>query len=142
MSREVTGSKPFRFKNTILSLDTTVIDLCAEIFPWAVFRRTKGAVERHVTLDHDGYLPTVLVITDGKHHDGPKAREQTFPPGTILVFDKGDADFAWFADLTAAGIFVVTRLKRNAAYRVIDRRPPRRSTAGSWAIRSVGSGAR
>ena len=52
--REVTGSKPFRFKNPLLSLDLTVIDLCAEMFPWAVFRRTKGAVKLHFTLDHDG----------------------------------------------------------------------------------------
>ena len=76
--REVAGAKPFRFKNKLLSLDATVIDLCAEMFPWAVFRRTKGAVKLHFTLDHDGYLPTFLVITDGKHHEGPVAREQPF----------------------------------------------------------------
>lgn len=122
--REVAGPKPFRFKNKLLSLDATVIDVCAEMFPWAVFRRAKGAVKLHFTLDHDGYLPTFLVITDGKHHEAPVAREQTFPPGTILVFDKGYTDFAWFADLTAAGIFFVTRLKRNADYRVVERRPP------------------
>ena len=75
--REVAGSKPFRFKNKLLSLDATVIDLCAEMFPWAVFRRAKGAVKLHFTLDHDGYLPTFLVITDGKHHEAPLAREQT-----------------------------------------------------------------
>jgi IS4 transposase len=122
--REVAGAKPFRFKNKLLSLDATVIDLCAEMFPWAVFRRTKGAVKLHFTLDHDGYLPTFLVITDGKHHEAPMAREQTFPPGTILVFDKGYTDFAWFADLTSAGIFFVTRLKRNADYTVVERRTP------------------
>ena len=108
LCREVAGAKPFRFKNKLLSLDATVIDLCAEMFPWAVFRRTKGAVKLHFTLDHDGYLPTFLVITDGKHHEGPLAREQTFPPGTVLVFDKGYTDFEWFADLTAAWIFFVT----------------------------------
>jgi hypothetical protein len=122
--REVAGTKPFRFKNKLLSLDATVIDLCAEMFPWAVFRRAKGAVKLHFTLDHDGYLPTFLVITDGKHHEGPMAREQTWPPGTILVFDKGYTDFAWFAALTAAGVFFVTRLKRSADYTVIERRPP------------------
>ena len=122
--RDVAGSKPFRFKNKLLSLDATVIDLCAEMFPWAVFRRAKGAVKLHFTLDHDGYLPTFLVITDGKHHEGPIAREQTFSPGTILVFDKGYTDFAWFADLTAAGVFFVTRLKRNADYTVVERRKP------------------
>ena len=53
------GSKKFRFKNKLLSLDATVIDLCAELFDWAKFRRTKGAVKLHFMLDHDGYLPSV-----------------------------------------------------------------------------------
>ena len=122
--RAVAGPRPFRFKNKLLSLDATVIDLCAEMFPWAAFRRTKGAVKLHFTLDHDGYLPTFLVITDGKHHEAPLARQQTFPPGTILVFDKGYTDCAWFAELTAAGVFFVTRLKRNADYTVVERRTP------------------
>ncbi len=122
--REVAGSKPFRFKNKLLSLDATVIDLCAEMFPWAVFRRTKGAVKLHFTLDHDGYLPTFLVITDGKHREGPLARDQRFLPGTILVVDKGYIDFAWFAELTAAQVFFVTRLKRNADYTVVERHVP------------------
>ena len=122
--REVAGTKPFRFKNKLLSLDSTVVDLCAEMFPWAVFRRTKGAVKLHFTLDHDGYLPSMLVITDGKHHDGRVARQQTFAPGTILVFDKAYIDFRWFATLTAAGIFFVTRLRADADYRVVERRTP------------------
>ena len=122
--REVAGKKPFRFKNPLLSLDMTVIDLCAELFPWAVFRRTKGAVKLHFTLDHDGYLPTMVVITDGKHQETPIARQQTFAPGTILIFDRGYLDFAWFHQLTAAGVFFVTRLKAAADYRVIRRREP------------------
>jgi IS4 transposase len=122
--RSVAGPRTFRFNNKLLSLDATVIDLCAAMFPWAAFRRTKGAVKLHFTLDHDGYLPTFLVITDGKHHEAPIARQQTFLPGTILVFDKGYTDFAWFAELTAAGIFFVTRLKRNANYTVVERRTP------------------
>lgn len=120
----VAGPRKFRFKNKLLSLDATVIDLCAETFPWAAFRRTKGAVKLHFTLDHDGYLPTFLVITDAKHHEAPIARQQSFAPGTMLVFDKGYMDFAWFAALTAAGVFFVTRLKRNADYTVVERRVP------------------
>jgi len=122
--RQVAGPKKFRFKNKLLSLDATVIDLCAAAFPWAAFRRTKGAVKLHFTLDHDGYLPTFLVITDGKQHEGRIARQQTFRPGTILVFDKGYTDFAWFAELTAAGVFFVTRLKRKTDYRVVKRLVP------------------
>jgi hypothetical protein len=122
--REVAGPRKFRFKHKLLSIDATIIDLCAETFPWAAFRRTKGAVKLHFTLDHDGYLPTFLVITDAKHHEAPIAAQQSFAPGTVLVFDKAYTDFAWFAKLTAAGVFFVTRLKSNADYTVVERREP------------------
>jgi hypothetical protein len=121
--REVAGSKKFRFKNKLLSLDATVIDLCAEMFGWAAFRRTKGAVKLHFTLDHDGYLPTALVITEGKRHEVTVARRQAFAPGTILVFDRGYVDFAWFARLTDSGVCFVTRMKDGTAYEVVKRQP-------------------
>lgn len=121
--RGAAPGKKFRFKNRLLSLDATVIDLCAEIFAWAKFRRTKGAVKLHFTLDHDGYLPTALVITEGKRHDVTVARQQTFERGTILVFDRGYQDFSWFARLDAAGVYFVTRMKEGTAYEVIDRFP-------------------
>jgi Transposase DDE domain/Domain of unknown function (DUF4372) len=118
----IVSSKKFRFKNKLLSLDATMIDLCAELFPWATFRRTKGAVKLHFTLDHDGYLPTVLTITEGKRRETPVARQQTFAPGTILVMDRGYLDLSWFAELTAAGVYFVTRLRTTARYRVVARR--------------------
>jgi hypothetical protein len=121
--RDVAGTKRFRFKNKLLSLDATIIDLCAELFPWAAFRRTKGAVKLHFTLDHDGYLPTALVITPGKRHEITIARQQRFAPHTILVFDRGYVDFAWFAALEAAKVFFVTRLKDSTVYEVVERRP-------------------
>ncbi len=58
--------KKFRFKNKLTSLDSSTIDLCVSLFDWAQFRRTKGAVKLHLLLDHDGYLPSYAVITDGK----------------------------------------------------------------------------
>lgn len=114
----VAGSKKFRFKNKLLSLDTTVIDLCADVFEWATFRRRKGAVKLHFTLDHDGYLPTVLVITEGHRHDVTVPRQQTFAAGTVLVFDKGYLDYAWLAELHRAGVFFVTRIRANTQYHV------------------------
>lgn len=116
--RAVAGPKRFRFKNKLLSLDTTVVDLCAELFPWATFRRRKGAVKLHFTLDHDGYLPTVLVITEGKRHDLTVARRQTFEPGTGLVFDMGYIDYAWLAHLQRTGVTFVTRCRANTDYHV------------------------
>lgn len=117
----IAGAKKFRFKNKLLTLDATVIDLCAEMFEWAAFRRTKGAVKLHFTLDHDGYLPTALVITEGKRHEVTVARRQTFVPGTILILDRGYIDFAWFARLTDTGVFFVTRMKDGTAYDVVKR---------------------
>ena len=63
---ETRKKREFRFKNPLLSLDATVIDLCATMFDWAKFRLTKGAVELHLLLDHDGYLPSFAVITEGQ----------------------------------------------------------------------------
>jgi hypothetical protein len=121
------GRRKFRFKNPLLSLDASVIDLCASVFDWATFRRTKGAVKLHLLLDHDGYLPCYAVITEGRRHEVTVARALTFPPGTILVIDRGYVDYAWFAELTRQGVFFVTRLKDNAAYAILGTRaiPPR-----------------
>ncbi len=117
------GRHKFRFKNKLLSLDASVIDRCASLFDWAKFRRTKGAVKLHLVLDHDGYLPSVAVITEGKCSDIRVARQLTFQPGTIVVMDRGYLHFAWFARLTVAGVFFVSRPKHNTAYEVIEERP-------------------
>jgi Domain of unknown function (DUF4372)/Transposase DDE domain len=126
--RTVPARRKFRFKNKLVSLDSTVIDLCATLFDWAKFRRTKGAVKLHCLLDHDGYLPSVVVVTEGKRHDVRVARTLRFDSGTIVVMDRGYVDYAWFGRLTIEGVFFVTRLKDNALYRVVERRrPPERS---------------
>jgi hypothetical protein len=114
----------FRFKNKVMSLDATVIELCASVFDWAKYRRTKGAVKLHLLLDHDGFLPRVAVITDGKRADIQVARRLRFEPGTILVMDRGYVDYAWFHQLTEDGVVFVTRLKDKAAYHVLETREP------------------
>jgi Transposase DDE domain len=65
------------------------------------FRRTKGAVTLHCLLDHNGYLPSVVVITEGKRHDVRVARTLRFEAGTVVVMDRGYVDYAWFGQLTA-----------------------------------------
>lgn len=120
--------KKFRFKNKLLSLDSTTIDLCLSLFPWANFRQTKGAVKLHLLLDHDGYLPEFAVITDGKTTDVRTAYNFTLPPGSIIAVDRGYCDFDLFYQWNESGVFFVTRLKGNAAYEVIENRPvPQRS---------------
>jgi hypothetical protein len=114
--------RKFRFKNKLLSLDATVIALCASVFDWAKFRRSKGAVKLHLLLDHDGHLPSFAVVTEGKQHEVRVARQLRFAPGTILAIDRGYTDYQWFADLTKEGVYFVTRLKDNADYAVIEER--------------------
>jgi IS4 transposase len=119
------GRHKFRFRNKLLSIDSTMIDLCAQLFDWAKYQRTKGAVKLHLVLDHDGYLPSMMVITDGKAHDAVVARTLQFEPGTVLVMDRGYHDYAWFAELTRRGVFFVSRPRSNDCYRVLDSRPVR-----------------
>ena len=125
---ETRKKRKFRFKNPLLSLDATVIDLCATMFDWAKFRLTKGAVKLHLLLDHDGYLPSFAVITEGKKHEIRVARQMQFARGTILAFDRGYTDYQWFMSLTEQGVYFVTRLKENADYGVVENReiPQRR----------------
>jgi len=134
------GRRKFRFKNKLVSLDSTVIDLCATLFDWARFRRTKGAVKLHLLLDHDGYLPSVVVITEGRRHDVRVARTLRFDPGTIVILDRGYVDYAWFGRLTTDAVFFVTRLKDNALYEVVERRrvPERSHVRRDEVIRLTG----
>jgi hypothetical protein len=115
--------KKFCFKNKLLSLDSTTIDLCLSLFPWAKFRQTKGAVKLHLLLDHDGYLPDFAVITDGKTTDVKTAYNFKLAPDSILAVDRGYCDFDLFYQWNEAGVFFVTRLKDNAAYEVVENRP-------------------
>lgn len=114
--------KKFRFKNKLLSLDATHLGLCMELYPWARYSRRKGAIKLHMTLDHQGYLPTMMVITTGKQSELAVARRQSYEPGTILTFDRGYIDFEWFNRLNEGGVLFVTRLKSVARYDVVEER--------------------
>lgn len=112
-----------KFKNPLLSIDATTIDLCASIFDWAKFRRTKGGVKLHLVLDHDGYLPAFAVITDAKKYDVKVAKDLVFPAGAVLVFDRAYNDYQWYYRLTREGVSFVTRMKDKSKYVVVEERP-------------------
>lgn len=112
------GRKKFRFKNKLMSLDGSIIDLSVSMFDWAKFRRTKGAIKLHLLLDHDGYLPSFAVVTEGKTSEIKVARTLRFAPGTILAIDRGYNDYAWFRELTQEEVYFVTRMKEKAVYEV------------------------
>jgi len=113
-------NRKFRFKNKLLSLDSSTIALCLTLFPWAKFRRTKGAVKLHLLLDHDGYFPTYAYISNGKKHDVTIARKFSLPPDSIVAMDRGYNDYKLFASWTENGIYFVTRMKDNADYKVVQ----------------------
>ena len=112
------GRKKFRFKNKLMSLDGSIIDLSVSMFDWAKYRRTKGAIKLHLLLDHDGYLPSFAVVTEGKTSEIKVARTLRFAPGTILAIDRGYNDYEWFRELTREEVYFVTRMKDKAVYEV------------------------
>jgi len=112
----------FRFKNPLVSIDSTTIDLCLSMFDWARFRRAKGAVKLHLLLNHQGYLPGWALITEGKVHDVKVAQKLDFAPGTVVVMDRAYVDYEMFNRWTNDGIWFVTRAKDNMRYRVVKNR--------------------
>jgi len=122
---QVAGKKTFRFKNKLISMDSSTIDLCLTMFDWAKFRRTKGAIKLHLLLDHDGYLPCFAMISEGKVPDVKVAHQFRFDSGTIVVDDRGYNDYALFGQWTSDGVYFVTRMKDNAVYEAVgDREVP------------------
>jgi hypothetical protein len=105
--------------NAVYALDSTTIDLCLSLFPWAHFRTTKVAVKMHTLLDLRGNIPSFIHISDGKLHD-VHALDMILPEaGAIYVMDRGYVDFARLHGLHQAGAFFVTRAKSNLnAHRV------------------------
>jgi len=125
---QVSGVKKFRFKNPLRSLDSSTIDLSVTLFDWAKFRQRKGAVKLHLILDHDGYLPTFALITEGKVADVKIAHRLKFDPGTIVAYDRGYNDFELFGKWSQQGVFFVTRMKENTVYQVVgEAKPPAHS---------------
>jgi len=114
--------RKFRFKNKLLSIDGTMIGLSLSVFDWAAYKRTKGALKLHMVLDHDGYLPCYAVMTEGKESEMKVAKSLTFPPGTMVVFDRGYPDHDWWLSLTRSQVDFVTRLKDNVSYGVVSAR--------------------
>ena len=114
-------------ENTVYALDSTTIDLCLTLFPWARFRRTKSAVKLHTLLDLRGYIPAFIHISDGKLHD-VNVLEQLVPqPGAFYIMDRAYLDFKRLNALHRSLCFFVLRTKANTKYRRVYSRPVDRS---------------
>lgn len=119
--KSITPKHKFRFKNPLYTLDATVIDLCISLFPWAKFRKKKGALKLHYLYEHSGSIPSFLVITDAKQHEIKVAKEQALPivSDSIISVDRAYIDYKWLYSLKKSRISFVTRAKDNMKYKVI-----------------------
>ena len=126
---------------TIYALDSTTIDLCLELFPWAKFRRTKAAVKLHTLIDLRGSIPTFIHITDGKVHDVNALDVLTPEPGAYYIMDRGYQDLERFHRLHLAGSFFVTRPKTTLLLRRIQSQPIDKTTGvrSDWIVKSNGT---
>jgi hypothetical protein len=115
-------------KQTAYALDSTTIDLCLALFPWARFRKKKAAVKLHTLLDLRGNIPTFIHISDGKLHDVNVLDQMVFEAGSFYVMDRGYVDFDRLYTLHQALAFFVIRAKSNLQYRRVYSRPVDKST--------------
>jgi hypothetical protein len=129
-ARELYINDPFGIDldNTVYALDSTTIDLCLALFPWARFRKNKGAVKLHALLDLRGNIPSFIDITDGKVHDVNVLDILIFEAGSFYIMDRGYIDFKRLYALHQALAFFVTRAKSNLKYRRLYSRPVDKST--------------
>ena len=109
-------------------LDSTTIDLCLSLFPWAEFRRTKGAIKVHTLIDLQGSIPVFIDITSGKVHDLKLLDRLVFEPGSIIIMDRGYTDFRRLYNLTLNAVFFVIRAKKNLRFKRIRSMPVDKST--------------
>jgi len=132
--------RKFRFKNELLSLDASNIEMCLSVFDWAKYRKTKGAIKLHTLLDHNGYLPRYIRITDGKTHEINIAHEIKLPAGSIVAMDRGYTDYGLFEKWDQKGIYFVIRLKANAQYEIVRQEecPKNRNIVKNQIIRIKG----
>jgi hypothetical protein len=124
-ARRLYASEPFgvELEQTVYALDSTTMDLCLSLFPWARFRSTKAAVKLHTLLDLRGPIPTMISISEGKRADVSILDELILEPGAFYVMDRGYVDFERLYHFVLAGAFFVTRAKTNMQSSRLESRP-------------------
>lgn len=124
-ARRLYASESFgvELEQTVYALDSTTIDLCLSLFPWARFRSTKAAVKLHTLLDLRGPIPTMISISEGKRGDVSILDELILEPGAFYVMDRGYVDFERLYRFVLAGAFFVTRAKANMQWSRLESRP-------------------
>ena len=130
MARPLYAQEDFgvQLEQTAYALDSTIIDLCLSLFPWARFRRHKGAVKLHTLLDLRGNIPAMVYITQGKVHDVNLLDTVALEPGAIYIMDRGYLDFARLHRIHRERAFFITRAKSNFRFRRLYSHPVDKST--------------
>lgn len=130
IARELYANDDFglELKQAVYAFDSTTIDLCLSVFPWAKFRKNKAAVKLHTLLDLRGNIPVVISITNGKVHDVNALDDLVFEPGAIYIFDKAYVDFARLYRIHQSLAFFVTRAKSNFVFKRLYSQPVDKST--------------
>lgn len=140
--QNLSPAKKFKFKNPIFAFDSTLINVCLSLYSWATYRKKKGALKIHTLLDLCGYLPSFLVVTDGKTHDINIVKNSiynfpTLSPDSILLVDRAYIDFIWLYSLTKLKLFFVTRAKSNMNYTITGQHdvPLKKGVVSDYTIR-------
>lgn len=115
-------------EQSVYALDSTTIDLCLSLFPWARFRSTKAAIKLHTLLDLRGPIPTMISISEGKMHDVRMLDELIIEPGAFYVMDRGYVDFGRLRRFGNAGAYFVTRSKKNICLTRLESKPVEKDT--------------
>lgn len=123
-------ARSHRLRRIVNCLDSTTIELCDDLFPWAMVSRQRAAIKLHIVHRNEAALPELTFIGDGRTHDLPVAKQMPIPPGSILVIDRAYVDAEFFAGLHDQDTIFVTRMKRGTKYRVLRRRPIPAAAAG------------
>ncbi len=113
---------------TVYALDATIIDLCLSLFPWAQFRKNKGAIKLHTLLDLKGSIPTVVIVTHGKVHEVNILDQLMIEAGAIYIMDRGYIDFTRLHTIHQAGAFFIIRAKDNFRFRRLYSLPVDKAT--------------
>jgi hypothetical protein len=147
--RDLAPKHRFKFKNPLYSFDSTLINVCLSLYPWATYRKKKGAFKLHTMLDHNGYVPSFMVVTDGKTHDINVVKDGSygFPslsPDSILLVDRAYIDYNWLFSLAQNKLFFVVKAKSNMKYTVLGQQdvPKKKGIVSDHHIRFTGLSSR
>ena len=122
------------FTSRLYAIDSTTIDLCLKLFPWALFRRRKAGIKAHTVLDLKSGIPVFLRVSNAKVHDIWLLDQLVYQPGAFYIIDKGYIDFERLYRVHAAGAFFVTRPKKRMKFRVVERLPVPEGTGGTGVV--------